>query len=160
MLLIVFGRQITRLDAPSLQYRFGRQGLGRPDWIDDILEFLINDDQHVHRFRSSEVLARTILQNRMRINPLQLWFLHRHRPGPYLIEMQGRRRDDEIRANRAAGLVQTPDNYTWHHAENIIFNRPGSYSCNMYLIESNYHNNTPHTGGVNEYEFFTGIEYH
>lgn len=159
-MLIIFGRLITSLDASMLQNRFGRQGLERPDWIDDILEFFINDDQHIYRFRSTEGLARTILENRMRRRPLQLWFLHPYRPGPYLIRMQGRRRDDEVLANRAAGLDWTPDNYTWHHAENIFYFRQGIYWCNMYLIESNYHNTTPHTGGVNEYEFFTGIKYH
>ncbi|TWV34764.1 hypothetical protein FRZ03_28025 [Streptomyces misionensis] len=54
------------------------------------------------------------------------------------IELSGSRGTDFARSNRAAGLSETPDGYTWHdHQE------PGL----MQLIETEAHKRTAHTGG-------------
>ena len=46
---------------------------------------------------------------------------------------------DEAAANRAAGLSQTPKNYTWHHVEDCI---------TMQLVPTAIHAATRHTGGA------------
>jgi RHS repeat-associated protein len=54
------------------------------------------------------------------------------------IELSGSRGTDFARSNRAAGLSETPDGYTWHHHQ-----EPGL----MQLIETEAHKRTAHTGG-------------
>lgn len=89
---------------------------------------------------------------------LQILCTHNRYPGPYTITMSGSRSEDEKRANEKATLRGTPSGYTWHHAEGIA--RRGSlYLCKMYLILSSYHNRNWHSGGVAEYERYTGKRY-
>jgi RHS repeat-associated protein len=54
------------------------------------------------------------------------------------IELSGSRGTDFARANREAGLSETPEGYTWHHHQ-----EPGL----MQLIERGIHAKTGHTGG-------------
>ena len=53
--------------------------------------------------------------------------------------LTGNRGTDERLANRAAGLVSTPDGYTWHHVED---------GKTMQLIPEDLHNAVKHTGGA------------
>jgi len=61
--------------------------------------------------------------------------------GDVRIELTGSRPKDFALANRAAGLKETPENYTWHHQQD-----PGL----MQLVESGPHAKTGHTGGFSK----------
>jgi hypothetical protein len=54
------------------------------------------------------------------------------------IELSGSRGTDFARSNRAAGLAETPQGYTWHHHQ-----EPGL----MQLIQTEVHKRTAHHGG-------------
>jgi hypothetical protein len=55
------------------------------------------------------------------------------------IQLSGNRSTDFARANRAAGLSETPAGYTWHHHQD---------SGLMQLVDSKVHAATDHTGGL------------
>ncbi|NJO18451.1 MAG: HNH endonuclease [Thioploca sp.] len=55
------------------------------------------------------------------------------------IEMTGDNSIDFPAANKAAGLKETPKDWTWHHKEDGV---------TMELIPSDLNNNIPHTGGA------------
>jgi hypothetical protein len=54
------------------------------------------------------------------------------------IDLSGNRPTDFARANRAAGLEETPENYTWHHNQDKGL---------MQLVDEWVHAKTGHTGG-------------
>jgi hypothetical protein len=54
------------------------------------------------------------------------------------IKPTGSRRLDRSAANKAAGLPETPDGYTWHHHQE---------HGRMQLVPSELHQATGHTGG-------------
>ena len=54
------------------------------------------------------------------------------------IELTGNRGNDKRRANQAAGLSETPDDFVWHHHEDMGV---------MQLVPSDLHSNIAHTGG-------------
>jgi hypothetical protein len=55
------------------------------------------------------------------------------------IQYTGDRKKDFAAANAAAGLDVTPENYTWHHVEDMT---------TMQLVRSDIHDAVRHTGGM------------
>ncbi len=55
------------------------------------------------------------------------------------IKGTGNRTQDFILANKAAGFVETPVGYTWHHVEDTV---------TMQLVRTDIHDATRHTGGI------------
>ncbi len=55
------------------------------------------------------------------------------------IKGTGNRTQDFILANKAAGFVETPVGYTWHHVEDAV---------TMQLVRTDIHDATRHTGGI------------
>lgn len=152
-MLMIGGVLITDVDHRILVRAFG-YGYERDDRFDDWIERMI-EDQRLHNYRSTDEMGRAFFQRNVR-NHLAIQFEHpRYRA--VTIAMTGSRQRDEEQANRLSGLLRTPENYTWHHCENIM--RAGNgYSCRMILIETWYHQQ-PHTGGVHEYELLTNTRY-
>ena len=67
---------------------------------------------------------------------------HRHPDVPDVrIELSGSRGTDFARANKAAGLSETPAGDTWHHHQD---------SGLMQLIDRTVHAKTGHTGGFSQ----------
>ena len=64
--------------------------------------------------------------------------LYPNGPNDIMIKPTGNRAKDFAAANRAAGYLSTPRNYTWHHHQT-----PGR----MQLVSSKVHASTGHTGG-------------
>ena len=65
------------------------------------------------------------------------------------IEYTGSRDADFRAANKAAGLTETPEDYVWHHHQEL---------GEMMLIPEDLHDAVKHTGGVATYKHTTGIE--
>jgi hypothetical protein len=64
-------------------------------------------------------------------------------------------------ANQAGfGQKSTPslngEQYTWHHLDDY---NPQNGEGTMQLVRQDAHNGIPHTGGVSQYENFTGNQY-
>ena len=108
-------------------------------------------------FDSTEDFARKVMKH-LRTKYLPIKCTHINYPGPYIIKMSGSRAKDADKANKKAGLSYTPGGYTWHHHENVTYYSPDKIKCAMYLIDSDYHS-FPHSGGVKEYEAYTGRTY-
>ena len=73
------------------------------------------------------------------------------------IVLTGSRSGDEAAANLAAGLEETPDDYTWHHLDNFS---PSTGKATFQLIKTDTHRMTiPHTGAVKQYEVYHNIKY-
>ena len=69
-------------------------------------------------------------------------YVHPTKNGKYSIQLTGNRNQDIKLANDAAGLIETPNGYTWHHTED----------GKMQLVETAIHNTFPHTGGFALYK--------
>ncbi|HWO25200.1 MAG TPA: HNH endonuclease [Kofleriaceae bacterium] len=63
------------------------------------------------------------------------------------IKYTGSRSADYRTANKAAGLRETPEEYTWHHLEDGKF---------MMLVPTELHKAVKHSGGVSRYKHNTG----
>ena len=62
-------------------------------------------------------------------------------------------------ANQAAGISgkNTPAGYTWHHLDDF---NPNTGKCTMQLVKTTEHQKcVPHTGGVKQWENFSGKSY-
>lgn len=153
-MLEIGGVQINNIDDDILVNKFG-YSYQRGDRIGDILAGFLENECYTYRFNDIQEMINAIMDRQDRYRPLVRWFVH---AGPYTVVMSGRRSEDAVNANRAAGFTTTPDGCTWHHAENIRYEFD-CYLCDMYLIETWYHK-TPHRGGVNEYEIITGSRYY
>lgn len=81
---------------------------------------------------------------------------------PVTIIMQGSRAADYQAADAALqaklGHLPAHGGYTWHHHERIR-QRGAQWACDMYLVDSAYHREHPHKGGVYLYEQHTGRRY-
>ena len=155
-MLKIHGRKVKSIDSRNLRREFGysyerSKRLG--DWIAALMEDRAENKFHSVAEMRSEFIHRNIH------NPLPIRFVNPNYPQRVVINMQGSRTLDEEEANAAIGLKSTPDGYTWHHCEDIIPDR-NECRCTMILIASWYHNNTPHTGGVREYEILRNTRYH
>jgi hypothetical protein len=64
------------------------------------------------------------------------------------IEYTGNRAADFNAANKAAGLNEIPEGYTWHHLED---------SKSMMLVPRELHKAVKHSGGVSRYKHNTGV---
>ena len=64
------------------------------------------------------------------------------------IELTGSRRADEALANKAVGLEEPPEGYTWHHVED---------EGTMMLVPTSLHEAVAHTGGGAGFRHRTGI---
>ena len=64
------------------------------------------------------------------------------------IELTGSRRADEALANKAAGVDERPEGYTWHHVED---------GGTMMLVPTSLHEAVAHTGGGAGFNHRTGI---
>jgi filamentous hemagglutinin len=64
------------------------------------------------------------------------------------IEYTGSRKADYAAANKKAKLDETPDDWTWHHAEDMK---------TMYLVPSDLHEAVKHTGGVAKHKHGSGV---
>ncbi len=130
------------------------------DRIADYIDGLI-DDSIWHIYSGNIQFKRRVYEALSgRLPHLHIANVHPQYSGPYRIVMTGSRTMDYAAANTAAKTKdgETPDNYTWHHAEGI--KKVGNYYyCNMYLIRSSYHNTVRHSGGVKEYEIKSGKKY-
>jgi RHS repeat-associated protein len=71
------------------------------------------------------------------------------------IPYQGTRGRDFTQANRAAGFANTPDGYTWHHANYDALSGTGD----MQLVRTDVHMSRSHSGGVSVFQQSTGISY-
>ena len=70
------------------------------------------------------------------------------------IEATGDRSKDFDRANKAAGLEQTPEGYVWHHLDDYDVK---TNSFTMQLVKDEAHNATkPHSGGCAQYNAVNG----
>ena len=150
---VVAINQKILLDEFGVNYR-------RCPQLDDDIAMMI-EDQENYSFTNMLAFKQAVADGRNSGGHLRLdrRFMMKSRSRPYLIEMTGSRSGDADAANAKAKLVRTPDTYTWHHAENIIFDQSKNvYLCNMYLIKTWYHRRR-HTGGVHEYELFTNKTY-
>lgn len=67
------------------------------------------------------------------------------------IEYTGSRAKDFAAANRKAGLAETPEDWVWHHSEDIGI---------MELIPRDLHDVVKHTGGVAGHRAMTGAEFY
>ncbi len=65
------------------------------------------------------------------------------------IEYTGSRRRDFAAANKAAGLDETPENFTWHHHQEL---------GKMELIPTELHDAVKHSGGVATHKHARGVE--
>jgi hypothetical protein len=74
-------------------------------------------------------------------------------PNTVVIPYSGSRNTDFARANAAAGLPSTPQDYTWHHVEDWD---PLTNLGTMQLVESAVHDSTRHSGGVAKYKAVRG----
>lgn len=146
--------KVVAINQDILLEEFGENYRRCPQLDDDIAEMI--EDEEDYYFPNMPAFKRAVANGRNSRGPLARRFVMRSHPGPYLIEMTGSRSGDADAANAEAGLVRTPDTYTWHHAENIIFDR--NKKCKMYLIKTWYHRRR-HTGGVHEYERLTNKVY-
>lgn len=155
-MLLISGRRINGPDAPVIVALFG-SSYEQDANVADIIDWLIEDSRS-HGFPSPNAFRSYVISGVTTGIHLQILCTHSRYPGPYTITMSGSRSEDEIRANEKAHLRGTPSGYTWHHAEGIT--RSGRlYRCKMYLIKSSYHNRNRHSGGVAEYERYTGTQY-
>jgi hypothetical protein len=66
------------------------------------------------------------------------------------IKLTGSRRADEILANKAAKLEQTPKSHTWHHVED---------EGTMMLVPTDRHQEVAHTGSRATWQDRTGVDY-
>lgn len=66
------------------------------------------------------------------------------------IELTGSRRADELLANKAARLEETPEGYLWHHVED---------EGTMMLVPRDLHQAVGHTGGRAGFKHRTGVSY-
>jgi hypothetical protein len=64
------------------------------------------------------------------------------------IEYTGSRRADFVAANKKVKLDETPDGWTWHHAEDMK---------TMYLVPYDLHKAVKHSGGVATYKHGSGV---
>lgn len=151
-MLIIRGN-IVGIDDQILVNAFGRSDR-RGDRLGNWIAGLIEDGAQNH-FNSAAEMRREFL-NRNIHNPLPIRAAHPDYNATYII-MTGSRHNDEQAANANLGLAATPDDYTWHHCENIQRVRNG-WQCRMILIRSDYHR-TQHMGGVHEYELITNNAY-
>ena len=155
-MLIIEKKFIVNINDEMLLKEFGVNYMRCPKLDDDIAAMIEDSDTYV--FESMEDFKSKVAKGKNSGGHLVRRFVLRSHPGPYKIMMTGKRSDDADAANKKAGLVSTPDGYTWHHAEGILKDGNGYYLCNMYLIKTWYHKRN-HSGGVNEYERFTGKTY-
>lgn len=73
------------------------------------------------------------------------------------IRLTGSRRSDFARANKEAGLTDTPPGYAWHHADDFD---PQSGEASLELIKQSAHLATlPHAGSVAQYVKHHGVKY-
>lgn len=155
-MLRISGRNVVGPDDQDIIAVFG-PSYKQDANVADIIDWLI-EDRRMHDFSSSAAFRSYVMNGVTAGIHLQILCTHNRYPGPYTITMSGSRSEDEKRANEKATLRGTPSGYTWHHAEGIA--RRGSlYLCKMYLILSSYHNRNWHSGGVAEYERYTGKRY-
>ncbi len=75
--------------------------------------------------------------------------------GQVSIPYQGTRSRDFTQANKAAGFSETPEGYTWHHANYD----PETGFGDMQLVKESVHASKSHAGGVSEFSAATGIKY-
>ena|ERR1041384_5467023 len=66
------------------------------------------------------------------------------------INLTGSRRADEALANKAAGLVERPEGFTWHHVED---------EGTMMLVPTPLHQTVGHTAGAAKFVDRTGVPY-
>ncbi|HWO21738.1 MAG TPA: HNH endonuclease [Kofleriaceae bacterium] len=64
------------------------------------------------------------------------------------IEYTGSRSADEALATKKAGLTRTPDDHTWHHAED---------GKKMFLVPTELHEAVRHTGGTSVFRHQRGV---
>lgn len=155
--MLIINGEFMWIDHPILVERFGfsyerSERLG--DWIAALIE-----DRAENRYNSVDHMSREFVDRNIH-NPLPIRFVNREFPQGVNIIMTGSRDLDAREANRQLGLNAAPEGYTWHHCENIVHVGRRRYSCTMMLIQSWYHNSTPHQGGVHEYELFVRERYH
>lgn len=155
-MLFIHNRKVKSCDAPSIRRQFGRS-FEQDSRTARIIDWYIEDTSE-HRFCSIKDFADEVMEQ-LSTKYLPIKCTHISYPGPYTIVMSGSRRTDADRANQEAHLQYTPGGYTWHHRERVIFHSRDHIECNMYLLDSNYHQ-SPHSGGVQEYERHTGESYH
>lgn len=149
--------KVVSINQDILLKEFGKNYTRCPQLDDDIAAMI--EDEADYYFPNMTAFKQKVAAGRDSRGPLERRFVMRSHPGPYLIKMTGSRSGDADAANAKAGLVRTPDTYTWHHAENIIRDpNKIDYWCNMYLIKTWYHRRR-HTGGVHEYERLTNTVY-
>ena len=155
-LLIINKRHITDIDDNALCKRFGRS-YERDERTGDVIAWYLEDEDW-HEFTSMNSFFAAVC-GLADGTKLVIQCTHPTHPGPYRITMQGSRSGDYDKANLKAGLPYTPDNYTWHHKEGVIFHSRNNIECDMYLIKTSYHGRIRHRGGVYEYERLTRDEY-
>lgn len=155
-MLIIHGRLITNIDDNALCVRFGRSDERDERTGDVIAWYLEDDDSHNFSSMNSFFAAVCGLSSGTK---LVIQCTHPTHPGPYRITMQGSRSKDFDEANIKAKLPSTPDGYTWHHKEGVIFHSRTNIECDMYLIKTSYHGRIHHRGGVYEYQNLTGNTY-
>lgn len=155
-MLLIAGRRITSPDDEDITAVFGLS-YEQDRNVADIIDWCI-EDHNYHYFGGPAVFRSYVMGSVTTGGHLKILCTHSRYHGAYTITMSGSRSEDAKRANAKAGLHGTPSGYTWHHAENIGHSGSG-YRCKMYLIKTTYHNSNPHSGGVAEYERYTGKTY-
>lgn len=155
-MLLIAGRRITSPDDEDIAAVFGLS-YEQDRNVADIIDWCI-EDQNYHYFGGPEAFRSYVMGSVTTGGHLKILCTHSRYHSAYTITMSGSRSEDAKRANAKAGLHGTPSGYTWHHAENIRHSGSG-YRCKMYLIKKSYHDHNPHSGGVAEYERYTGKTY-
>lgn len=155
-MLIIHGRRITDVDDRALVDAFGRS-YERGEPLGSTIDWYLENAQ-LFVFPSMAAFGASLVgvdEN----EHLIIQNTHPDVPNAVPIRMTGNRMADYAAANLVAGLEETPENYTWHHAERIRPVGRHRYECDMYLLQTPYHNAIPHVGGVHEYEQYTGEAY-
>ncbi len=155
-MLIIHGRAITDVDDPALIDAFGRS-YERGEPLGSTIDWYLENQQGFY-FPSMEAIAAKLVGVDENAH-LIIQNTHPNVPNAVPIRMTGNRTADFAAANLRAGLEDTPENYTWHHAERIRQVGRHQYDCDMYLLQTSYHSAISHVGGVYEYEQYTGEEY-
>jgi RHS repeat-associated protein len=81
------------------------------------------------------------------------------KPVKYKLTYTGTRDGDFRAANRKWKFPETPEDYTWHHVEDVRRTRSGTYQGTMILVKRDVHDAARHAGGVSVYQRKTGTTY-
>lgn len=155
-MLFINNIQVDCADDAGIPKQFG-DSYHQDSRIATIIDWYIEKPSR-EDFKTAKAFAKKVMEH-LSTEHLPIKCTHISYPGPYKIVMSGSRKTDAERANQEAHLQYTPGGYTWHHHEDIVFHSPDHIECYMYLLKSSYHQ-TPHSGGVKEYEAHTGRTYH